>query len=243
MIPDFTKVMLPMRAEAGKMLVLVLPDQTIRPVSDTWMRNEADEFAGLRALESETGGTLVYLDAFPVEGVPHHELPRYDIASGQFLSPHPDLVRAEWVRQAGVALKETDWKPGRVFEEGGSLNPDWTRWRNIVRAILQGEADGPLPDEPPYRGGANVHAGPEDHPTPPGMVDILSEHGLNIGDSYERVNDVLVKRYADAMGNSEYARGNADGMHGGRSVIEWLDAGERANSGIKWNRGRKVETI
>jgi hypothetical protein len=78
---------------------------------------------------------------------------------------------------------------------------------------------------------------------PAEVVDILTEHGLNFGDSYERVNEVLVKRYADAMGNSEYARGNPDGTHGGKSVIEWLAIAARADSGVKWNRGRAAETI
>ena len=78
---------------------------------------------------------------------------------------------------------------------------------------------------------------------PPQVVDILAEHGLSVSDTYERVNEVLVKRYADAMGNSEYARGNPDGMHAGKSVVEWLGVASRADSGVKWNRGRSVETI
>jgi len=45
------------------------------------------------------------------------------------------------------------------------------------------------------------------------------------------------------MGNSEYARGNPDGMHAGKSVVEWLGVASRADSGVKWNRGRSVETI
>ena len=83
---------------------------------------------------------------------------------------------------------------------------------------------------------------PENGPTPE-VVSVLTEHGLSSGDSYERVNAVLVKRYADAMGNSEYARGNPDGMHDGKSVIEWLAIAARADSGVKWNRGRAAETI
>lgn len=78
---------------------------------------------------------------------------------------------------------------------------------------------------------------------PPEVAETLAEHGLSQADSYERVNEVLVKRYAGVMGNSEYARGNASGIHDGKSVVEWLEIAKRVDSGIKWNRGRMAETI
>jgi hypothetical protein len=149
---DFAEMMkrpLPRSAPEGQTLILVLPDGSIRPVPNVWLGTDEDEFDGLRAAERETGGTLVYVPEMQVEGVPHHELPRYDLGSGEFLPPHPDLVRAEWIRQARAALDGSDWKIAKAIEEGLTLTQAWRDWRQSLRAIING-ADGPVTDEPQY---------------------------------------------------------------------------------------------
>lgn len=148
---EMMKRPLPRSAPQGKTLILVLPDGNIRPVSATWMATEEDEFQSLRAAEAETGGTLVYVPEMQVEGVAHHQLPRYDIGSGVFLPPDPSTMRAEWVRQARAALAGTDWVLAKVTEEGLTLTQAWRDWRQSLRRIING-ADGPVTDEPDYRG-------------------------------------------------------------------------------------------
>jgi hypothetical protein len=154
-IDDMMKRPMPRSAPEGKTLILVLPDGNIRPVPATWMATEDNEFQGLRAAEAETGGTLVYVPEMQVEGVPHHELPRYDIGSGVFLPPDPSTVRAEWVRQSRAALNGSDWVLAKVTEEGFVLAQTWRDWRQTLRNIING-ADGPVPEQPSYREGGNV---------------------------------------------------------------------------------------
>jgi hypothetical protein len=154
-IDEMMKRPLPRSAPQGKTLILVLPDGNIRPVPATWMATEEDEFHGLRAAEAETGGTLVYVPEMQVEGVAHHQLPRYDIGSGVFLPPDPSTMRAEWVRQARAALDATDWVLAKVAEEGLALAQAWLDWRRQLRAIING-ADGPVSEQPSYREGGNV---------------------------------------------------------------------------------------
>jgi hypothetical protein len=147
---DMTNRPLPRSAPQGKTLILVHPDGRISPVPAIWMATEEDEFQGLRAAETETGGTLVYVPEMKVEGVPHHELPRYDIGSGTFLPPDPATVRAEWVRQARAALDSSDWVRSKAADEGVEISQIWLDWRKQLRAIVNG-ADGPVTDEPDYR--------------------------------------------------------------------------------------------
>ena len=154
-IDEIMKRPLPRSAPEGRTLILVLPDGNIRPMPSVWMATEEDEFHGLRQAEAETGGSLVYIPEMKVEGVPHHELPRYDLAAGKFLPPDPFAVRAEWVRQARAALASTDWVLAKVTEEGLTLTQAWRDWRRQLRAIING-ADGPIPKQPSYREGGNV---------------------------------------------------------------------------------------
>lgn len=149
-IDEIMKRPLPRSAPEGRTLILVLPDGNIRPMPSVWMATEEDEFHGLRQAEAETGGTLVYVPEMKVEGVPHHELPRYDLKAGVFIDPDPELVRTEWVRQAKAALDATDWVRNKAADEDVEISQIWLDWRKQLRAIVNG-ADGPVTDEPDYR--------------------------------------------------------------------------------------------
>lgn len=79
--------------------------------------------------------------------------------------------------------------------------------------------------------------------TPPHEIaDTLEEYGLKSADSYERVNETLVQALAKAKGSAELARGYG-GAFDGKSVVEWERKAQSINESIRWNSGRKVETI
>lgn len=239
---------LPRSAPEGKTLILVHPDGRISPVPAIWMATEADEFHGLRAAEAETGGTLVYVPEMKVEGVPHHELPRYDTATGTFLPPDPSTVRAEWVRQARAALTGTDWVLAKVTEEGLALTQAWRNWRQSLRNIING-ADGPVTDEPQRWGTAGQHIGPVSIPEflsePPADVsEVLAEAGVSHLDTYERVNETLLPLFAQAKGYAEISRQpDCKGVFNGKTTIEWERKAQSINESIRWNAGRRIETI
>jgi hypothetical protein len=73
------------------------------------------------------------------------------------------------------------------------------------------------------------------------VVSLLSEHGLTVSDSYERINEVFVPKYAQAKNAAEYARQN--GSYEGKGVIHWEEKAERFGGSLKWNRGRAAETV
>ncbi|WP_373003111.1 hypothetical protein [Hyphomonas sp.] len=73
------------------------------------------------------------------------------------------------------------------------------------------------------------------------VVETLVEHGLSISDTYERVSDILVPKYAHAKNAAEYARQN--GSYEGKGVIYWEEKAERYGGSLKWNRGRMAETV
>ena len=74
------------------------------------------------------------------------------------------------------------------------------------------------------------------------IADTLEEYGLKSADSYERVNETLVQALAKAKGSAELARGYG-GAVDGKSVVEWERKAQSINESIRWNSGRKVETI
>ena len=74
------------------------------------------------------------------------------------------------------------------------------------------------------------------------IADTLEEYGLKSADSYERVNETLVQALAKAKGSAELARGYG-GAFDGKSVVEWERKAQSINESIRWNSGRKVETI
>lgn len=78
--------------------------------------------------------------------------------------------------------------------------------------------------------------------TPPEVSETLSAYGLKPADSYERVNETLVQALAKAKGSAELARGYG-GAFDGKSVVEWERKAQSINESIRWNSGRKVETI
>ena len=78
--------------------------------------------------------------------------------------------------------------------------------------------------------------------TPPEVSETLNAYGLKPADSYERVNETLVQALAKAKGSAELARGYG-GAFDGKSVVEWERKAQSINESIRWNSGRKVETI
>jgi len=79
-------------------------------------------------------------------------------------------------------------------------------------------------------------------PPPADVESVLAEHGLSPADSYERVNVTLIRLLTEAKGSAELARGYG-GMFAGKSVVEWERKAQSINESIRWNAGRRVETI
>lgn len=76
----------------------------------------------------------------------------------------------------------------------------------------------------------------------PEVMDVLAEANVTHLDSYERVNEAILPLYAQAKGSAELARGYG-GTFNGRSVVEWERKAQSINESIRWNAGRRVETI
>lgn len=74
------------------------------------------------------------------------------------------------------------------------------------------------------------------------VAELLADHGLTPGDTYERVNESLVAALTKAKSSAELARGYG-GIFDGKSVVEWERKAQAINESIRWNSGRKVETI
>ena len=70
--------------------------------------------------------------------------------------------------------------------------------------------------------------------TPAMMLATLQAHDAEIAR--------LTKLFADSKQKAELAR-NYGGHFDGKSVIEWEQQAFRYESGIRWNRGRLVETL
>jgi hypothetical protein len=250
---DFDAMMkrpLPRSAPEGKTLILVLPDGSIRPVPSPWLGTDADEFEGLRAAEREAGGMLVYVPEMQVEGVPLWKLPTYRDGHLIPADPNSSLAQAEWKRLAQEELNRTDYVPAKAMESGRTLSRDWAAWREELRATIRGERKGMPRAEPERWGGTFEPQGePEAVEMPeflkgptPEVMDVLAEAGVSPLDSYERVNETLIRLLTEAKGSAELARGYG-GMFAGKSVVEWERKAQSINESIRWNAGRRVETI
>ena len=78
---------------------------------------------------------------------------------------------------------------------------------------------------------------------PPAEVsEVLAEFGADHTDSYERVNGLLVTALTTAKGSAELAR-TYGGAFNGKSVVEWERKAQAINESIRWNAGRRAETI
>lgn len=77
---------------------------------------------------------------------------------------------------------------------------------------------------------------------PDEVSETLAEFGVGSADSYERVNATLVAALTKAKGSAELAR-SYGGMFDGKSVVEWERKAQAINESVRWNSGRKVETI
>lgn len=77
---------------------------------------------------------------------------------------------------------------------------------------------------------------------PEKVASILAEAGLQPTDSYERVNDLLVTLFNEAKGSAELSRSYGTPFNG-KSVIEWERRAQSINESIRWNSGRRIETI
>lgn len=154
------------------------------------------------------------------------------------------FIRSEKALQV---LRGSDWVVARALE-ASIMGPEWCAWRDRVRKIAE-TGEGEIPPEPPRK--VNVHAQAPafvDVPaflqdTPPHeVVELLADHGLTPGDTYERVNESLVSALTKAKSSAELARGYG-GVFDGKSVVEWERKAQAINESIRWNSGRKVETI
>ena len=76
----------------------------------------------------------------------------------------------------------------------------------------------------------------------PEVMDVLAEANVTHLDSYERVNAVLVQALTTAKGSAELAR-TYGGAFNGKSVVEWERKAQSINESIRWNSGRRVETL
>lgn len=78
---------------------------------------------------------------------------------------------------------------------------------------------------------------PGPDPVPDDLADIIP-----IFEAADITHARLTKLFADSKQKAELAR-NYGGHFDGKSVIEWEQQAFRYESGIRWNRGRLVETL
>lgn len=83
-----------------------------------------------------------------------------------------------------------------------------------------------------------------DEPVPAELADLLTEAGVSHLDSYERINTALLPLYNYAKGCAEISRQpDCKGTFNGKNTSEWERKAQAINESIRWNNGRRVETI
>ena len=152
------------------------------------------------------------------------------------------------------------WQIGFAWLSGADENGDrlarhlLARWKNEKVHVADPVSPPPSNPELDYKAmyeelKRQAEAPPAEVPIPfflsmpPNEVsDVLAEIGADHTDSYERVNSALVAALTKAKGSAELAR-SYGGSFDGKSVVEWERKAQAINESIRWNAGRKVETI